>query len=305
MYIHFSESETSMSMILEDFLKYIQYEKRYSKHTLIAYENDINQYHAFLNQSGKTFSTANHKDIRLWVIELMDHQLDARSVNRKISSIRSFYKFGLKEGLITENPVLKVQSPKTSKNLPVFISDHKMDVLLDGEEFTDDFEGIRDKLVVELLFATGIRLNELLSIKNNDIFFLERIVKVLGKRNKERIVPLNSSVINLLNVYFESKTQEQFTIEPDALIVTTKGAPAYPKLIYRIVTKYLERISTKTKKSPHILRHSFATSLLNKGADINAIKDLLGHANLAATQVYTHNSIDRLKSIYKQAHPKA
>lgn len=292
-------------MILEDFLCYIQYEKRYSKHTLIAYENDIRQYQTFINQSEKTILTANHKDIRLWVIDLMENEADARTVNRKISSIRSFYKFGLKEGLITENPVLKVQSPKTTKKLPVFISDQKMDVLLDGEAFTDDFEGIRDKLVVELLFATGIRLTELLTIKNRDIFILEKTVKVLGKRNKERIIPLNESVVNLLYIYLDATAREQFTAQTDALIVTAKGEPAYPKLIYRIVTKYLARISTQTKKSPHILRHSFATSLLNKGADINAIKDLLGHANLAATQVYTHNSIDRLKSIYKQAHPKA
>ncbi|HTN19076.1 MAG TPA: tyrosine-type recombinase/integrase [Pelobium sp.] len=292
-------------MVLADFLKYLQYEKRYSKHTLIAYEKDILQYQTFLEEIDKTFLTATHKDIRLWMIALMDQQIEPRSVNRKISSIRSFYKFFLKEGIISENPVLKVQSPKIAKKLPVFISDQKMDVLLDSNEFPDTFEGIRDKLIIELLFATGIRLNELLTLKQRDFLPAEKTIKVLGKRNKERIIPLNISVLNYLEIYLEAKRAQGFEDINEVLIVTTKGLPAYPKLIYRTVTKYLGLISTQTKKSPHILRHSFATSLLNKGADINAIKDLLGHANLAATQIYTHNSIERLKSIYKQAHPKA
>jgi integrase/recombinase XerC len=292
-------------MVLADFLKYLQYEKRYSKHTLIAYEKDILQYQTFLDEIDKTFLTATHKDIRLWMIALMDQQIEPRSVNRKISSIRSFYKFFLKEGIISENPVLKVQSPKIAKKLPVFISDQKMDVLLDSNEFPDTFEGIRDKLIIELLFATGIRLNELLTLKQRDFLPAEKTIKVLGKRNKERIIPLNISVLNYLEIYLEAKRAQGFEDINEVLIVTTKGLPAYPKLIYRTVTKYLGLISTQTKKSPHILRHSFATSLLNKGADINAIKDLLGHANLAATQIYTHNSIERLKSIYKQAHPKA
>jgi integrase/recombinase XerC len=292
-------------MVLTDFLKYLQYEKRYSKHTLIAYENDISQYQSFLAQIDQTFLTATHKDIRLWMISLMDNQVEARSVNRKISSIRSLYKFFLKEGVVTENPVIKVQSPKVAKKLPVFISDEKMDTLLDSDVFPDTFEGIRDKLVIELLFATGIRLNELLTLKQRDFLPTEKTIKVLGKRNKERIIPLNISVLNCLDFYLAAKKAQGFEEQNEALIVTTKGLVAYPKLIYRIVRKYLEIISTQSKKSPHILRHSFATSLLNKGADINAIKDLLGHANLAATQVYTHNSIERLKSIYKQAHPKA
>ena len=305
MYIHFSGKRTFFLMVLADFLKYLQYEKRYSKHTLIAYEKDILQYQTFLEEIDKTFLTATHKDIRLWMIALMDHQIEPRSVNRKISSIRSFYNFFLKEGTISENPVLKVQSPKVAKKLPVFISDQKMDVLLDSNEFPDTFEGIRDKLVIELLFATGIRLNELLTLKQRDFLPAEKTIKVLGKRNKERIIPLNISVLNYLVIYLEAKKAQGFEHVNEVLIVTAKGFPAYPKLIYRIVTKYLGLISTQTKKSPHILRHSFATSLLNKGADINAIKDLLGHANLSATQIYTHNSIERLKSIYKQAHPKA
>lgn len=292
-------------MVLNDFLKYLQYERRYSKHTLIAYENDILQFQSFLSQTNKTILTASHKDIRLWTISLIDAQIEARSVNRKISSIRSFYRFALKEGVVTESPVIKVQSPKTAKKLPVFISEQKMDALLDGNEFDDTFEGVRDRLVIELLFATGIRLNELLTLKQSDFLPAEKTIKVLGKRNKERIIPLNLTVLNYLEYYLEAKNKEGFGQMSDALVITAKGKPAYAKLIYRIVNKYLEKVSTQTKKSPHILRHSFATSLLNNGADINAIKDLLGHASLAATQVYTHNSIERLKSIYKQAHPKA
>lgn len=292
-------------MVLDNFLKYLQYEKRYAKHTLIAYENDILQYQAFLNQTNQTFDKATHKDIRLWTIALMDDQINPRSINRKISSIRSFYKYALKEGIIKENPVIKVQSPKTAKKLPVFISETKMDTLLDSQVFDDDFEGVRDKLVIELLFATGIRLAELLSLTLRNVLLAEKTIKVLGKRNKERIVPLNISVLTQLKIYLDLKSQQPFDSASDVLVLTVRGKPAYPKLIYRIVYKYLEKISTQSKKSPHILRHSFATSLLNNGADINAIKDLLGHANLAATQIYTHNSIERLKSIYKQAHPKA
>lgn len=292
-------------MVSEDFLKYLQYEKRYSSHTITAYKNDIIQYHDFLKQSDLEFEQANHKSIRLWIVSLMDNQLDTKSVNRKISSVRSFYKFLLKQGLIAENPVLKVLSPKISKKLPSFIADDKINLLLDEVNFTDNFSGVRDKLVIELLFATGIRLSELLSLKTKDVFIAERTIKVLGKRNKERIIPLNTSVISLLEEYSNSRDLQNFDTNQDALMITDKGEKAYPKLIYRIVQKYLTLISTQSKKSPHILRHSFATSLLNKGADINAIKDLLGHASLAATQVYTHNSIERLKSIYKQAHPKA
>ncbi|MFC5282909.1 tyrosine-type recombinase/integrase [Pedobacter alpinus] len=292
-------------MVLEGFLKYLQYEKRYSSHTITAYKTDISQYQEFLEKSELQFQEANHKDIRLWVVSLMDNHLDAKSVNRKISSIRSFYKFSLKEGLITENPVLKVLSPKVSKKLPVFISDDKINYLLDEVDFTNDFSGIRDKLIIELLFATGIRLSELLNLKCNDVFLAEKTIKVLGKRNKERIIPLNNTVLHLFSDYLKLRETQQLCVDDGVLFLTDKGEKAYPKLIYRVVQKYLSFISTQSKKSPHILRHSFATSLLNKGADINAIKDLLGHANLAATQVYTHNSIERLKSIYKQAHPKA
>ena len=292
-------------MFLEQFIKYLTFEKRYSQHTIIAYKNDIIQYQQHLTSLETEIQLANHQNIRSWIIDLMDNSLDAKSINRKISTLRSFYKFLQKEKVITDNPVQKVLAPKTAKKLPVFITDDKLTTLLDSNSFSDDFEGLRDKLVLELLFGTGIRLSELLGLKTSNVYLNEKTIKVLGKRNKERIIPINLTLTNLLNHYIVEKNNQDYSNNLEVLIVTNTGAKGYPKLIYRIVQKYLSLISTQEKKSPHILRHSFATSLLNKGADINAIKDLLGHANLAATQIYTHNSIERLKSIYKQAHPKA
>ena len=292
-------------MFLEQFIKYLTFEKRYSQHTIIAYKNDIIQYQQHLTSLETEIQLANHQNIRSWIIDLMDNSLDAKSINRKISTLRSFYKFLQKEKVITDNPVQKVLAPKTAKKLPVFITDDKLTTLLDSNSFSEDFEGLRDKLVLELLFGTGIRLSELLGLKTSNVYLNEKTVKVLGKRNKERIIPINLTLTNLLNHYIVEKNNQDYSNNPEVLIVTNTGAKGYPKLIHRIVQKYLSLISTQEKKSPHILRHSFATSLLNKGADINAIKDLLGHANLAATQIYTHNSIERLKSIYKQAHPKA
>lgn len=292
-------------MFLEQFLKYIQFEKRYSNHTLIAYQNDLQQYFSFLNQYNCCVEEANHQIVRLWMVNLMEDGIDPRSINRKISTLRSFYKFLLQQKLIDKNPVVKIQATKTAKKLPIFITDDKLNELLDKDIFEVDFSGIRDKLIIELLFGTGIRLSELTGLKINDVFLQEKTIKVLGKRNKERIIPLNQSLIQLLPMYLLEKEKQHFSDSSEILIVTNTGLPVYTKFVYRIVHKYLTYVSTQSKKSPHILRHSFATSLLNKGADINAIKDLLGHANLSATQVYTHNSIERLKSIYKQAHPKA
>jgi integrase/recombinase XerC len=292
-------------MFLEQFLKYLKFQKRYSQHTITAYNNDITQFSTFLTSLSQNYSTANHQSVRDWVVNLMDDGLEAKSVNRKISSLRSFYKYLLKEDIIIKNPVAKVQTPKVAKKLPSFVSDDKLSLLLDNSVFTNEFESIRDKLILELLFGTGIRLNELLQLRLGDIQLAEKTLKVLGKRNKERIIPIHSTLINSLNNYITLRNEKQFINSSDSLIITNNGNAAYAKFIYRVVHQYLSLITTQDKKSPHVLRHTFATSLLNKGADINAIKDLLGHANLAATQIYTHNSIERLKSIYKQAHPKA
>lgn len=292
-------------MFLEQFLKYLKFQKRYSHHTVTAYENDILQFSTFLSSIEQNFSTANHQSVRAWIVNLMDDGLESKSVNRKISSLRSFYKYLLKEDIVSKNPIVRVQTPKVAKKLPAFVSEEKLNALLNNNTFTNEFESVRDKLILELLFGTGIRLNELLQLKTNDVYLSEKTLKVLGKRNKERIIPINTALIEILKSYTSIIKNLNFETSTEKLIVTNKGKPAYPKLIYRIVNKYLSLITTQDKKSPHILRHTFATSLLNKGADINAIKDLLGHANLAATQVYTHNSIERLKLIYKQAHPKA
>ncbi|NOW97045.1 tyrosine-type recombinase/integrase [Mucilaginibacter sp. SG564] len=303
-------------MFLERFIRYIQFEKRYSPHTVSAYRSDLDQFMRFLNNAGETGTVSelivthpnqvSYQDIRNWMVELMGQKIIARSVNRKMATLRKYFKFLLQEGIITDNPTSKIRSQKIPKNLPVVVEDARLIQMLDDNEiFTNDFIGQRDKLVVEMLFGTGMRLAELLGLKDQDINDYEGTLKVLGKRNKERIIPVNTELRTLLGKYLELKKNQNFDNNSLTLIVTNKGADAYPKLIYLIVNKYLSNISTQYKKSPHVLRHTFATSLLNNGADLNSIKELLGHANLSATQIYTHNSVERLKSIYKQAHPKA
>ncbi|WP_131539005.1 tyrosine-type recombinase/integrase [Pedobacter nototheniae] len=294
-------------MLLNSFLTYLLHEKRYSQHTIVSYQTDIDQFEAFINKTFELgFLEIKHTHVRSFMVELMDQQTSESSINRKISALRSFYKFLLREGKATQNPMLLIKGPKVAKRLPVFVEDHKLNHLLDSDLYFDDsFGGVRDHLVIELLFGTGIRLTELLQLKDTDIDIYNSTIKVLGKRNKERIIPINKQLINQLNTYIDLKKLQNFNNKLLNLIVTNTGTAAYPKLIYRIVKTYLNHITTNDKKSPHVLRHSYATSLLNAGADLNAIKELLGHASLAATQVYTHNSIERLKTIYKQAHPKA
>ncbi len=292
-------------MFIERFIRYVRYEKRFSPHTIKAYETDLLQFQTFLTTYETTLAEATHTLVRSWVMECMEASTGAKSINRKISSLRSFYKFLQREGLVVKSPMEQVQSPKIPKRLPVIVEEAKLNALLDDEAlFPSGFEGLRDRVVLELLYGTGIRLAELLGLKNSDIDDYNQQIKVLGKRNKERIIPLAKHLYALLKVYLDQKNEFGFT-NTDKLIVTDKGTAAYPQLIYRLVKHALGEVSTQDKKSPHILRHSFATALLNKGAELTAIKELLGHANLSATQVYTHNSIEKLKSIYKQAHPKA
>jgi len=303
-------------MFSERFIRYIKFEKRYSPHTVSAYKSDLDQFFNFLNNPGKQSpapepvithpSQITHHHIRNWMVEMMSDHILARSIGRKIATLRKYFKFLLQEGLIQINPASKITTPKVPKNLPVIVEDTRLVQMLDDNiVFSNDFKGQRDKLVMEMLFGTGMRLSELLGIKETDINVYEGTVKVLGKRNKERIIPVNNELKLLVAEYLELKKNKNFDNNSLTLIVTDKGADAYAKLIYLIVQKYLSYISTQDKKSPHVLRHTFATSLLNRGADLNAIKELLGHANLSATQIYTHNSVERLKSIYKQAHPKA
>jgi integrase/recombinase XerC len=304
-------------MFSERFIRYIKFEKRYSHHTVSAYQSDLDQFFNFLNNPEGEVpapdpvithpSEITHHHIRNWMVELMNDQIMARSVNRKIATLRKYFKFLLQEGVIEINPASRINTPKIPKNLPVIVEDARLTQMLDENiVFSNDFRGVRDKLVIEMLFGTGMRLSELLGLKDTDINIYEGTVKVLGKRNKERIIPVNEELKILIAEYQELKNKQDFFSNNSlTLVVTDKGADAYPKLIYLIVQKYLSYISTQEKRSPHVLRHTFATSLLNRGADLNAIKELLGHANLSATQIYTHNSVERLKSIYKQAHPKA
>ncbi|WP_121809098.1 tyrosine-type recombinase/integrase [Mucilaginibacter kameinonensis] len=303
-------------MFLERFIQYIKYEKRYSVHTVSAYQSDLDQFVRFLNNPGGADPTpepvithpsqVSYHDIRNWMVELLDQKLTGRSVNRKMATLRKYFKFLLQEGIVETNPTSRIHSQKIAKTLPVVVEDARLTKMLDSDDvFTNDFPGLRDKLVIEMLFGTGIRLAELLGVKEQDLNLDGGVVKVLGKRNKERIIPINNELKILLPQYLELKKNQNFNNNSFTFIVTNKGADAYPKLIYLIVQKYLSNISTQNKRSPHVLRHTFATTMLNNGADLNSIKELLGHANLSATQIYTHNSVERLKSIYKLAHPKA
>jgi len=294
-------------MLLKSFIAYLTHEKRYSPHTIISYQTDLDQFEEYIaNTFEISFPEVKHTHIRSYMVDLMEKQTSESSINRKVSALRSLYKFLLREEKVEHNPTVLIKAPKIPKRLPVFVDSQKMNNLLDAEQYFDNsFASIRDHLVIELLFGTGMRLAELIQLKDIDVDMYSGTIKVLGKRNKERIIPINKQLINQVGNYIEQKNLQNFSNNLLNLIVTNTGKPAYPKLIYRIVTLYLNHISTNDKKSPHVLRHSYATTLLNAGADLNAIKELLGHASLAATQVYTHNSIERLKTIYKQAHPKA
>lgn len=289
-------------MFLERFVNYLQYEKRYSAHTITAYRNDLGQYLGFLTGLGLTLDAATHFQVRSWMVDLLDRGSDPKTINRKLSSLRTFYKFLVREKLVAHDPSARVRAPGVPKRLPVVVEEAKINVLLDSTAFDEGFPGLRDRVVLELLFGTGMRLSELTGLREADINKYERLIRVMGKGGKERLVPVHHSLMQLLVSYLDEK---RLVSTSSAVIVTNSGEAAYPKLVYRIVNRYLGLISTRSRKSPHVLRHTFATALLNNGADLNAIKELLGHASLAATQVYTHNSVERLKSIYKQAHPKA
>ncbi len=291
-------------MSYSDFLSYLQNEKRYSVHTIAAYENDLLQFTDFLatTYGSDDLLGATPSALRSWVVSLLDEGVSPRSVQRKISSLKSFYRFHFKRGDIEKLPTSKLQSPKQKKTLPAFVKESEMNMLLEELQFEEGFEGLRDKVLIELLYSSGMRLSELIGVKLKDIDLHDSTVKVLGKRNKERKIPLHHHIIDLLKLYFEEREK---LAETDFLIITNKGNKIYPKFVYRKVNHYLSQVTSMSKKSPHVLRHTFATHMLNNGADLNTIKEILGHANLSATQIYTHNSIEKLKNIYKQAHPRA
>ncbi|MCB2406962.1 tyrosine-type recombinase/integrase [Hymenobacter lucidus] len=295
---------------MELFFDFLRFERRYSPHTVLSYQTDLRQFTDYLKATYELENPAqaDHTLIRSWVVTLMQQQLDPRTVNRKIACLRSYYKFLLRTGEVSKNPMLRIKSPKVAKKLPDFVPEDSLNGLLNSFEFPLTFVGSRDQLILELLYGTGIRLSELIGIKHEDLSLSGKTVRVTGKGNKQRIVPLNPTLLIVLERYIAQK-QVQFGAADNArgpLLVTDKLEPLYEKLVYRTVKHYLSQITTaSSQQHPHVLRHSFATHLLSKGADLNAIKELLGHANLAATQVYTHLSIDKLKSVFEKAHPKA
>ncbi len=285
----------------------MEFERRYSPHTLVSYRTDLAQFQKFLTENfpDTKLEFVAYVHIRPWLVSLVEKNISPRSVNRKTVSLRSFYKFLIKKGVIEKNPTLKIQVMKTKKQLPSFVQEADIAQLLDNHEFGDDFMGWRDKLILEMLYGTGIRLSELMNLKTAWVNFYERTIKVLGKRNKERVIPFSKGLSDIIEKYIGYKKNQFDYNDNDFLLVTDKGEKCYPVMIYRVVNKYLSIFTTLDKRSPHVLRHTFATHLLNKGADLNAVKDLLGHTSLAATQVYTHNTMDKLKKVFEQAHPKA
>lgn len=296
--------------MLDRFLQYLQSERRVSPHTVTAYAGDLRQFVSFLEtEYGHSDPVkATYLEVRSWLASLMEAGLNARSVNRKKTALHTFYHFLLKEGVITENPANRVVAPKTPKRLPVYVEEQRMENLFLQVAYRPDmpFHELRNLMVLEMFYATGMRLSELVSLKVSDVDLHGNTIRILGKRNKERLVPFGPGLRTLIGHYLEQREQAFPGLPAEAgFFVSDKGKKMYQKLAYRIVNDYLSTITTMKKKSPHVLRHTFATHMLNKGADLNAIKELLGHANLSATQVYTHNTIEKLKHIYKQAHPKA
>ncbi len=296
-------------MFIEKFLQYIKYEKAYSSHTFISYQTDMEQFAAFVEQQKGGFNppeiTAN--DIRSWILSIMDNGVGARSVNRKLTTLRTFFKYMMRQGVLSVDPTAKVKPPKMEKRLPVFLREEQVENLFDefGNVFPDDFEGKRDRILLEILYNLGVRESELINLKDCDFDFNRNTVRVTGKRNKQRYIPFGDRLKKDILAYVDDRNSEMGPVEDGWLLVRKTGEQLYPVLVWRIVEKYISSVSTLSKRSPHVLRHTFATAMLNNGADIDAVKELLGHANLAATEVYTHTTFDRLRKIYKQAHPRA
>ncbi|HOZ29444.1 MAG TPA: tyrosine-type recombinase/integrase [Bacteroidales bacterium] len=299
-------------MNIESFIKYLKYEKRYSEHTIKSYETDLMQFRNFvLSESDiepkeEDFST-DYQLIRKWMIDLNNSGCTSVTINRKLSGLKSYIKFLKKEGLVLHDPFERIVSPKNKSRLPEFVQENQMNKLEDDKEiYSNDFEGLRDKFILEMFYNTGMRLSELIELKHNNIDLSASNVKVFGKRKKERIIPLNNYTINIYNHYISLKEEAGFSVDKNSyLFITDKGNKMYGNFVYRKIVHYLGLVTGINKKSPHVLRHTFATHMLNNGADLNVIKELLGHSGLAATQIYTHNTFEKIKNIYKRAHPRA
>jgi integrase/recombinase XerC len=292
--------------IIQSFLDYLKFEKRYSRHTVISYETDLISFFDYLAlEYGETpLNQLTHIYIRSWLASLKDQGLTAKSINRKISSLRSFFKYQLKNGVIKQTPMTKVVAPKNEKRLPNFVADKDIKTLFGHVEFPDTWQGRTERLLMLLFYNTGMRLSEVINLKDSQVHASNHTLRVLGKGNKERILPISAEVLREINCY-QLDRNKLFNERADVLLVDEKAKILSPRNVYTSVKKYLSLVTTIEKRSPHVLRHTFATHLMNNGADLNAVKELLGHSSLAATQVYTHNTIEKLKTIYKKAHPKA
>jgi integrase/recombinase XerC len=292
-------------MTVKKFIDFLLLEKKYSQHTAVAYENDIEMFELYLSRefSESKVSNANYSQIRSWIVKLVSSNVTNRTINRKVSSLNSYYKFLLKIQSIEFNPLTQHKALKVSKKLQIPFSETEITSVLNLIE-TDSFEGLRDKLIVELFYSTGMRRTELVNLQLSDVDISQGQLKVLGKRNKERFIPLLSTVIRSYQAYLIERSNLKEVQDSKSLLLTRKGFKIYEKLVYRVIANYFDTISSKVKKSPHILRHSFASHLLNNGADLNAVKELLGHSSLASTQVYTHSSVAELRKVYEKAHPR-
>ena len=291
----------------EIFVRYLKYEKRASEHTVSAYQTDLTQFEDFLKQiyEEDNINEADAAQIRAWIVELLTQNISTNSIHRKLATLKSYFKFLQSREVVKYNPMLKVIAPKRGKRLPTFIHQEHLHKLFDKVEFSEDYKGQRDRLILEILYCTGMRRSEIIDLKLQDMDYSSRVIKVRGKGGKERLIPFTVHLEHIIERFIWLRKDLFPSTNEQCLLLTDKGKPLYPKLVYNVVKRYLSLVTTADQRSPHVLRHSFATHLSDNGAELNAVKELLGHSTLAATQIYTHNTIEKLKNAYKLAHPKA